>query len=420
MKLKRFLKLLCCLCIFVHGNCFAQWMQLPQDTNNLNSAVCFINPDTGFIAGNYAGSGLLIQRTLNGGATWTTTYLPNAPLSMSICFPDDTTGYSGGNNGLVYKTTNMGTTWFVVGNIGSSTNFSTMYFTSRDTGFIADFSGRILKTTDGGVNWNVVSAVQSSFTNFYPGTGKFQFVTDTIGFIADGNYGRVMKTTDAGDTWSAIDLPTGGSWALSIYMFNKDTGMITSESGKIWRTVNGTTWLGSWIGTAYDLLDITFFNDTVGYIVGGENNNYIFHAPPFPAVGAVIYVSYDAGATWHSDTTLSKDWLTAICDAGNNTAYTVGWKGWVYKLTNANVNVGVQQAGSSFAIEVFPNPAAERIFIRTNLSHFTIEVLDITGRIIFSDADKKELNISPFENGTYILRISSATGTHSEKIIIQH
>jgi photosystem II stability/assembly factor-like uncharacterized protein len=415
----------CCLFLLLGmlgcKSAFSQWMQLPQDTNNLNCGVCFINPDTGFIVGDYAFNDLLIQRTLDGGATWTSTLFTNVPIALSVCFPDDTTGYCGGQGGLVYKTTNMGTNWFYAGTVAPQTDFSTMYFTSRDTGFVADFDGKIHKTTNGGSVWNVVSPVQGGFTNFYPGTGKFHFLTDSIGFLADGNYGRVMKTIDAGNSWIAIDLPTAGTWAQSIYMFNKDTGIVTSEAGKIWRTVDGgVNWLGSWINTPYDLLDIIFFNDTTGYIVGGENDNYIFHPPPFPPVGAIIYVSYDAGATWHPDTALSSNWLTAVCDAGNNTAYTVGWHGWAYKLENANVNVGAHELLVADHIEIFPNPASGKLILRTKASDFSIELLDVSGRIVLTAENKKELDVSQLANGIYLLRLITGNGTHAEKILVQH
>lgn len=401
------------------GNLSAQWMQLPQDTNNLFCDVYFLNPDTGFIAGENGNSDLLIRRTTDGGVNWSTVLFSNGPLGMCIQFGDDTTGYCGGQTGMIYKTTDMGNSWSAAGIVASGIDISAMIFISRDTGFVSDFEGRIYKTTDGATSWNVVSAIQNSFTNFYPGTGKFQFVNDTIGFLADGNYGRVMKTTDGGNSWTAIDLPNGGSWALSVYMFNKDTGMIVSEAGKIWRTTNGgTSWAPSSIGTPYDLLDITFFDDTTGYIVGGENDNFIFHPPPFPAVGGIIYVSYDKGTSWHLDTTLSSDWLTSICNAGSNTAYAAGWNGWVYKLNNANVNVGVPGNVLNETVKIFPNPSNGKIFIETGLKDFHIEISDVQGRVVFSGENEKYLDLDFLEDGIYVVKVFSDKQIYTDKVLI--
>ncbi len=395
-------------------------MQLPQDTNYYNCAVCFINSDTGFIAGDSAGTGMLIQRTLDGGQTWTNTNISNGGIVMSICFPDDSTGYAIGRNGVVYKTFNMGNIWTYTSAVAFQDDISTIYFTARDTGFAADFDGKIFKTVDGGSNWNIVSNLQSSFTNFYPGTGKFQFINDTIGFLADGNYGSVRKTIDGGNNWTAINLGNTGAWALSIYMFNKDTGIVIAQAGKIWRTVNGgTNWFPTWINTNDDLLDILFFNDSVGYIVGGENNNFIFHSPPYPPVGAIIYVSYDAGTTWHLDTTMSSDWLTSICDAGNNIAYAVGWHGWAYKLHNANLNVAVSELKSESLISIYPNPTSENIFIETELSDFEVEILDVYGHLIYEGANEKRIKMGHFDDGIYFLRVYSEEGIVSKKIILQ-
>jgi photosystem II stability/assembly factor-like uncharacterized protein len=405
------------LLLFLSGNLSAQWMQLPQDTNNLYCDVYFLNSDTGFIAGENVNSDLLIQRTTDGGNSWSTVLFSNGPLGMCIRFGDDTTGYCGGQGGMIYKTTDMGNSWSNAGLVASNIDISAMIFTSRDTGFVSDFAGRIYKTTDGAASWTMVSVIQSSFTNFYPGTGKFQFLDDSTGFLANGNYGQVMKTVDGGNTWTPIDLPNSGSWALSVYMFNKDTGMIVSEAGKIWRTTNGTSWLGSWIGTPYDLLDITFFNDTVGYIVGGENNNFIFHPPPFPAVGGIIYVSYDRGVSWHPDTTLSSDWLTSIYNAGNNVAYTAGWHGWVYKLTNANVNVGVKENVLNEELKIFPNPSNGRIYIESSLENFDVEISDMQGRIVYKTENEKYIDAGFLENGIYLI---SLNGIFTDRIIINH
>src|SRR4051812_26065667 len=102
---------------------YSQWTQLSQDTNNMNCSVYFINPDTGFIAGDYGYLDFYIQRTTDGGQTWDSTLVQNGITLMTIYFPNDTIGYCGGQNGGVYKTTNMGQTWFQSGTLPNNDDF---------------------------------------------------------------------------------------------------------------------------------------------------------------------------------------------------------------------------------------------------------------------------------------------------------
>lgn len=399
------------------SSAFAQWMQLPQDTDNINCSVFFINPDTGFVSGDYAYLNTCIQRTTDGGQTWDTTMIVNGLLAMSIYFPDDTTGYCGGQDGIVYKTIDMGQHWFNAGSVAQQDYFGAMYFLNKDTGFISDFNGRIFRTTNGAMSWTVVSAISNSFQNFYPGTGKFQFVNDSIGFVANGNYGSVMKTVDGGSTWTGIYLPSGNAWAMSLFMFNKDTGMVVSENGKIWKTINGgTNWIGPQVIGPYDLMDITFFNDSIGYIVGGENSNYIFHPPNYPPVGAKIYVTSNRGLTWSTDTSLCCDWFTSICNAGNNVGYAAGWHGWLFKINNALSLASVAENDFS-EINIYPNPVVDVLHFPQS-TH--VELRDMAGRTILSSENTTELNVADVAEGMYLLFIETKESVYSQKVLLKH
>lgn len=400
---------------------FAQWIPLPQSVSNINSCVWFLNKDTGFVAGDSAYYHTMIQRTLDGGQTWQTTIIHNGLMPMGICFPDGTTGYCGGQDGKVYKTINMGQSWSYVSTVGNNADFSALHFTSRDTGFVTDFTGRIFKTTDGALTWTPVFTVQASFQNFYPGTGDFFFVDDSTGFVANGNYGVVLKTTDAGTTWMPIVLPSAYTWAMAIHMFNKDTGMVVAEEGKIWRTINGgTSWTGPDSIGPYDLLDVVFFNDSTGYIVGGENSNYIFHPPPYPPVGGIIYVTSNRGQTWSVDTMLCCDWLTMACKAGNVTGYAVGWEGWLLKIDDATVLASVKNQAPPSQVQIFPNPADEMIEVQMDEHIFQLQLHDAGGRIIAANFNSAQLDVRTLADGIYFLEISTNTFHTTQKIIIHH
>lgn len=74
-----------------------------QLTNGLNlgSSIFFSDALTGYIAGGFA-----IQKTTDGGLTWTAT-TPEITASC-VYFPVPDTGYAVGDGGIIYKTTNGG------------------------------------------------------------------------------------------------------------------------------------------------------------------------------------------------------------------------------------------------------------------------------------------------------------------------
>jgi len=76
----------------------------------------------------------------------------------------------------------------------------------------------------------------------------------------------------------------------------------------------------------------------------------------------------------------------------------------------------------SAQFNVFPNPTHNRITFTTNLSNtkLRLDLLDINGRLIQSyesKGNKKEMDVSDFKNGVYILKISSADQNSFVKFI---
>lgn len=81
----------------------------------------------------------------------------------------------------------------------------------------------------------------------------------------------------------------------------------------------------------------------------------------------------------------------------------------------------VQQSAKSSELRVYPNPNTGSFVIETNNSIVkTIEIVDLTGRIIISektDSDMIKMNITDLANGVYHVRIKSDNGTDVIKVI---
>jgi len=127
---------------------------------------------------------------------------------LSVHFPDHETGYAGGADGVVIKTTNGGKRWFMQ-NEGITQTVNDLYFINRDLGFIVGENNTFSKTDDGGVHWTTVDGLfDADYTAIH-------FV-DTVNGFAVGHSmegGVFCKTTDGGNTWTSkmIDQDCSGS-----------------------------------------------------------------------------------------------------------------------------------------------------------------------------------------------------------------
>src|SRR5688572_15690808 len=105
--------LFCLVIIFFAITAQGQWTQLNVDTTHSYSSVYFLNSDTGYISGydDLPPFDGIILRTLDGGDTWDTTRISFGVWLMDIQFINDSTGITGGHDGGMFRTTDLGNTW---------------------------------------------------------------------------------------------------------------------------------------------------------------------------------------------------------------------------------------------------------------------------------------------------------------------
>lgn len=391
---------------------FAQWQTVFDSTDYSFSGIFFINNDTGFVAGYHSGnghSGGTILRTMNGGLTWDRTLVPI--MIMSVQFVNDSVGFAGGQDGGVYKTMNMGNTWNYAGTIQPSfSDLSSLYFINSQLGYASAFSGNISQTIDGGTNW--VPHFPSDGASYFPGTAKFVFVDSLIGYLAHSYHGSftmnqgsaISKTSDGGFTWTDLTLPST-FYPYSCFFFDSLSGFAVGYHGKVSKTNDGgLTWSSPDSLCIYPLYDITFVNDSIGYITGG-NNVY-----ENPSTNGIIYKTKDRGITWQVMDTYS-DGLTKLHFPSDSIGYAVGMNGIILKLTSANhVNVSVQTlTNSREKLTVFPNPASNSITVNLNRGK-KILIVNLLGEIVLEKSflpnsnGKVEFDISLLSSGIYFIK----------------
>jgi len=129
------------------------------------------------------------MRTTDGGSTWSPTTSYGVPFSgVDITAP--TTGYAVGDQGYVIRTADA----FASYNLSkiSNNNLNDVYFVNQSTGWTVGNAGEVYKTTSGGTTWSQQPTGTSETLN------AVKFVDASTGW-AVGENGTILKTTTGGN-----------------------------------------------------------------------------------------------------------------------------------------------------------------------------------------------------------------------------
>jgi photosystem II stability/assembly factor-like uncharacterized protein len=429
----------------------------PSLTNDLGK-VQFVSASEGWISGP---NGILLHTT-NAGAAWNiVTPFPNdtvsstADPSTSMSWVDQNHGWKinwfGSNFGdahgaVIQKTTNGGQTW--TKNILSTT--------LGDAGFqiqfVDDLNGRVLifnfitgvaqflKTTDGGNNW-------TPFT----GAGIFYFVDVNNGWSYSGSGSQganppylIYHTTNGGTSWSKQFTDTLAGSYNAIQFTDLNNGWIVGDSSKILKTTNGgATWsrvVNTGIASISESKCVFFLNANTGWI--GTNDGNIDNNP----VREVLYTS-NGGASWMKQNIQNIEGIFSIFfwDA-NNGWFTADncfqncngpdsliiWQGVVAHTTSGGVT-GIEEnkySPSQFSLsDNYPNPFNPTTVIKYSIpSALNVELaiynsLGQTVRVLengFKSAGNYSVtfNAAELPSGIYFYKLEAGQFSQTKKMIL--
>lgn len=83
-------------------------------------------------------------------------------------------------------------------------------------------------------------------------------------------------------------------------------------------------------------------------------------------------------------------------------------------------NLGVSQVLADNVVSIYPNPTSDVVNVKTleSINVKSIQVVDLTGRVVSTNMDKKSINISSLPKGTYLVKVQDTSGkTFTQKII---
>ncbi|MBR9758172.1 MAG: T9SS type A sorting domain-containing protein, partial [Algicola sp.] len=77
------------------------------------------------------------------------------------------------------------------------------------------------------------------------------------------------------------------------------------------------------------------------------------------------------------------------------------------------------RADKASQVVVYPNPVTDELFIKTLDDILMVELFDIEGRRLFYDKQAQKIKVDRFEEGLYLLRITTSQGQHTRRVVIK-
>jgi photosystem II stability/assembly factor-like uncharacterized protein len=190
----------------------AQWQHLASFPGGI-SAVYFMKGDCLARVGFVGTNGWSIQKTTDGGTTWTQVKSFSSPdfYVSTFEFKDTLTGWCTISNqqatstgDAIWKTTDGGNSWFSLNVSGVYASIYYQQYTHRL--FVSNWAltnGSDIVSMDEGTTWQPLNE-PSSTTNLSLQHNGFAFATPTNGVLSAVNGSDYLVTNDGGITWSSI------------------------------------------------------------------------------------------------------------------------------------------------------------------------------------------------------------------------
>ena len=318
------------------------------------------------------------------------------------------------NVGLFGKSHDGGTSW-EISDLGTTIIPESLHFTSNTTGFLLSSDG-LYKTDDEGQNWNKVH----SDTLMWPITVYFS--SSNNGYIleksTDYSHSLLLRSVDGGNTWNHCK-QFDSQYLRSIFFLNETTGyVITSnytDSFLYYTNDGGDSWNTDTI-KGFDLNNIYFNNDTVGYLVGSS--------------GEILHTK-DGGENWIINTMVTDNPLFGVYFKDNETGYVTGYRGTILYTDSliTRINRNTPETKNS-PLYIFPNPSSRKTNIGYTLdkiSNVKIDVFNISGQNLntihfnkqIKGIHKYTLNTSNFDSGLYIIQLSIDKESYTKIAVIK-
>ena len=203
---------------------------LRRPPDSILSRMFFANDQTGWAVGE---SGT-IQRTIDGGATWTLQDAPTRKLLYDVAAIDDNHAWVVGAVGTILRTVDGGRNWGEQSS-GVTEALRAVHFVDPQRGWAVGAKGTVISTANGGARWRrQTSGVELNLNDVvFLKTKDGAAEGPKEGWIA-GDRGLLLHTIDGGVTWENVELGARVN-LLRLFFAAPDCGWVVGTSGAIFK-----------------------------------------------------------------------------------------------------------------------------------------------------------------------------------------
>ncbi|MFH1453042.1 MAG: IPT/TIG domain-containing protein [Armatimonadota bacterium] len=244
----------------------------------------------------------------------------------SIIFTDANNGWAAGLQYCV-RTTNGGTDWTTVYDLGGGTTLYTISALNNMRAWTAGSPTNCYYTTDGGSSWTGVWFNTSSASSVF-------MINENIGWMSCGwEYGQtVKKTSNGGASWSNI-YDAGAYRIKSIHAENANQVWMVGTGGRILYSLDGgSSRAVQTSGTANNLWSVFFTDTSNGWAVGDS--------------GTILHTS-NGGSSWSAQTSGTAQHLYGVCFVDSDWGWACGANGTILYTSNGGTNWSAQTSGTA-------------------------------------------------------------------------
>lgn len=381
---------------------------------------------------------------------------------LCISFGNELTGYIGGRDSTLLKTTDGGHSWQRIAAPGDGSVFRRdildVQFVSASTGYAVLGSdtqsfvpAEVYKTENGGGSWTVqyagvITAARSYFfregegfvigsaffagmaisriRNQEPDISAYRTFSNTINYftavdfrdslrgMVAGDFGLLARTFNGGESWDTLRIPTDSTvYALAflndsvVMAATHNPGgslMISEDSGRTWMV---------------DFNSLTFDYPVMRALARSGKDSFI-------AVGASTTYPGKGTIYWHDNTfnryENTDHSLYGVAMANDTVAYAVGDSGLIVTNFTGTPPTGVVPPGySRVEFKVYPNPAYAVVTAELPVA-FKIRVTDMSGRLLLTEPalrKKHMVDLSGLAPGVYILEADTGQERFSVELL---
>ncbi len=363
---------------------------------------------------------------------------------FSVNFINDSIGTSVGENGVIIKTIDGGSSW-VQQNSGVSSMLRSIVFLDTNKGFIVGENGVVLKTIDGGNTWEKEPSLTTVDLLNISHVGDLIIITGKEGFIA--------RSSDAGDSWNIVSIETFETLYDHSFI-DKSTGYIVGNSGHIFKTIDGgITWEQLISETSMRLIDVSFVDSENGIIVGGSSE-----------YDGIILQTSDGGLSWEKNI-IPSIFLSSVEFVNNDLGYIIGgdvyqntaslfkttdggsnWELFEYKDFSRQYHLSIPSEDVLFScgldgsilknkkvnntsdltvddcVKIYPNPTSAYLHYSSECGDFlgdiNIQIINSCGAILLSQRNTEKVDLSNLPDGLYYCKLYNDSKSIVKKVIL--